>query len=73
VSESPAIAVAAVIFVPVATAATAIVVIIFVVVVASTVTSEVQNKMIFMGHQITSCHVPVVRSFFISWKMLLSS
>jgi hypothetical protein len=26
-------------------------------------TSEVQNKMIFMGHQILSCHVPVVRSF----------
>jgi hypothetical protein len=36
-------------------------------------TSEVQNKMIFMGHQILSCHVPVVRSFFILWKMLLSS
>jgi hypothetical protein len=28
-------------------------------------TSEVQNKMIIMGHQISSCHVPVVRSFFI--------
>jgi hypothetical protein len=27
-------------------------------------TSEVQSKMIFMGHQILSCHVPVVRSFF---------
>ncbi len=27
--------------------------------------SEVQSKMIFMGHQILSCHVPVVRSFFI--------
>jgi hypothetical protein len=26
--------------------------------------SEVQNKMIIMGHQISSCHVPVVRSFF---------
>ncbi len=36
-------------------------------------TSEVQNKMIFMGHQISSCHVPVVRSFFILCKMLLSS
>ncbi len=36
-------------------------------------TSEVQSKMIFMGHQILSCHVPVVRSFFIMWKMLLSS
>ncbi len=29
------------------------------------ITSEVQNKMIIMGHQISSCHVPVVRSFFI--------
>jgi hypothetical protein len=28
------------------------------------VASEVQSKMIFMGHQILSCHVPVVRSFF---------
>jgi hypothetical protein len=27
--------------------------------------SEVQSKMIFMGHQISSCHDPVVRSFFI--------
>jgi hypothetical protein len=36
-------------------------------------TSEVQNKMIFMGHQMSSCHVPVVRSFFILWKMLLLS
>jgi hypothetical protein len=27
--------------------------------------SEVQNKMIIMGHQVSSCHVPVVRSFFI--------
>ncbi len=26
--------------------------------------SEVQSKMIFMGHQISSCHVPVVWSFF---------
>ncbi len=26
--------------------------------------SEVQSKMILMGHQISSCHVPVVRSFF---------
>jgi hypothetical protein len=25
------------------------------------ITSEVQNKMIIMGHQISSCHVPVVR------------
>ncbi len=36
-------------------------------------TSEVQSKMIFMGHQISSCHVPVVRYFFILWKMLSSS
>jgi hypothetical protein len=36
-------------------------------------TSEVQSKLIFMGHQILSCHVPVVRSFFIFWKTLLSS
>ncbi len=35
--------------------------------------SEVQNEMIIMGHQILSCHVPVVRSFFILKKMLLSS
>ncbi len=34
--------------------------------------SEVQNKMIFMGHQMSSCRVPVVRSFFILWKILLS-
>jgi hypothetical protein len=27
--------------------------------------SEVQNKMIIMGHQISSCRFPVVRSFFI--------
>jgi hypothetical protein len=27
--------------------------------------SEVQNKMTIMGHQISSCHVPVGRSFFI--------
>jgi hypothetical protein len=30
-----------------------------------TTTSEVQSKMIIMGHQISSCHVLVVRSFFI--------
>jgi hypothetical protein len=29
------------------------------------VSSEVQSKMIIVGHQILSCHVPVVRSFFI--------
>jgi hypothetical protein len=28
-------------------------------------TSELQSKMIFMGHQILSCHIPVFRSFFI--------
>jgi hypothetical protein len=27
--------------------------------------SDEQNEMIIMGHQISSCHVPVVRSFFI--------
>jgi hypothetical protein len=27
------------------------------------ITSEVENKMILMGHQISSCHAPVVRSF----------
>ncbi len=31
------------------------------------------SRQIFMGHQISSCHVPVVRSFFILCKMLLSS
>jgi hypothetical protein len=36
-------------------------------------TSEVQNKIIFMGHQILSCHVTVVGSFFDLVKMLLSS
>jgi hypothetical protein len=30
--------------------------------------SEIQNKMIIMGHQISSCHVLVVRSFFIFCK-----
>jgi hypothetical protein len=41
---------------------------------ASTIdSSEVQNEMIIMGHQILSCHVPVVRTFFILKKMLLSS
>jgi hypothetical protein len=35
--------------------------------------SEVQNKMIIMGHQISSYHVPVVGSFFILEKMPLSS
>jgi hypothetical protein len=36
-------------------------------------TSEVQNKMIFMGHQILSCHVPVVGSFFIYFMIISSS
>jgi hypothetical protein len=35
--------------------------------------SEVQNKMILMGHQISSCHAPVVGSFFIFQKIILSS
>jgi hypothetical protein len=35
--------------------------------------SEVQNKMIFMGHQILSCHVPAVWSFFIYFKIISSS
>ncbi len=35
--------------------------------------SEVHSKMIFMGYQKSSCHILVVRSFFILWKMLLSS
>jgi hypothetical protein len=33
--------------------------------------SEMQSKMIIMGHQIYSCHVPVVRSFFILQKMFV--
>jgi hypothetical protein len=37
------------------------------------IASEVQSNMKFMGHQISSCHIPVVRSFFILWKVLLSS
>jgi hypothetical protein len=42
-------------------------IVVFVVAAAVSVitSSEVQSKMIFMGHQILSCHVPVVRSFFI--------
>ena len=34
--------------------------------------SEVEPKMIFMGHPISSCHVPVVRSFFILFETLVS-
>jgi hypothetical protein len=40
---------------------------------SESISSEVKNEMIIMGHQITSCHVPVVRSFFILKKMLLPS
>ncbi len=40
---------------------------------ASIISSEVQNKMILMGHQILSCHSPVVRSFVIFQKIILSS
>jgi hypothetical protein len=36
-------------------------------------TSEVQNKMIFIGHPKLSCHAPVVRSFFIYFKIIASS
>jgi hypothetical protein len=39
----------------------------------SIITSEVQSKMIFMGHRISSYHVPIIRSFFIFPKTLLSS
>ncbi len=35
--------------------------------------SEMQSKMIFMGHQISSCHVPVVMFFFILCEMLILS
>jgi hypothetical protein len=34
--------------------------------------SEVQNKMILIGHQMLYCHAPVVKSFFIFWKILIS-
>ncbi len=40
---------------------------------SSLIASEVQNKMIFMGHQISSCHVPVVGSFFTYFKIISSS
>ncbi len=35
-------------------------------------TSEVENKTILMGHPILCCHAPVVRSFFIHCKMIIS-
>ena len=35
--------------------------------------SEVEPKTIFMGHEILSCHAPVVSSFFILFKTLVSS
>ncbi len=36
-------------------------------------TSEIKNKTILMGHPISCCHAPVVRSFFIHGKMIISS
>jgi hypothetical protein len=35
--------------------------------------SEVLTKMILMGHPVSSCHVPVVRSCFIFFQTILSS
>ena len=35
--------------------------------------SEVEPKMIFMRHEISSCHAPVVSSFFIMFKTLVTS
>jgi hypothetical protein len=37
------------------------------------VASEVLTKMILMGHPVSSCHVPVVRSCFIFFRTILSS
>ncbi len=34
--------------------------------------SEVESKVIMMGHPISCCHAPVVRSFFIHCKMIMS-
>ncbi len=34
--------------------------------------SEVESKVILMGHPILCCHAPVVRSFFIHCKMIIS-
>ena len=36
-------------------------------------TSEVEPKLIFMGHPILSCHVPVISSFIILFETLVSS
>jgi hypothetical protein len=35
-------------------------------------TSEVETKTILMGHPTSCCHAPVVRSFFIHCKMIIS-
>jgi hypothetical protein len=35
--------------------------------------SEVESKVILMGHPISCCHGQVVRSFFIHCKMIISS
>jgi hypothetical protein len=35
--------------------------------------SEVPTKMILMGHPVSSCHIPVVRSCFIFFQTLISS
>jgi hypothetical protein len=35
--------------------------------------SEVVTKMILMGHPVSSCHVPVVSSYFIFFQTLISS
>ncbi len=35
-------------------------------------TSEVESKVILMGHPISCCHAPVVRSFFIHCKVIIS-
>jgi hypothetical protein len=34
--------------------------------------SEVESKVILMGHPILCCHAPVIRSFFIHCKMIIS-
>jgi hypothetical protein len=34
--------------------------------------SEVESKVILMGYPISCCHAPVVRSFFIHCKMIIS-
>jgi hypothetical protein len=48
-----------------AAVAVAVVVAVTTAAVATAAASEVQNKVIIMEHQISSCHVLVVRSFFI--------